>query len=37
MDFVSPTVGFVITDDASGSRNLYNTTDGGATWNILGK
>jgi photosystem II stability/assembly factor-like uncharacterized protein len=37
MDFVSPTVGFVITDDASGNRNLYNTTDGGATWNILGK
>jgi photosystem II stability/assembly factor-like uncharacterized protein len=37
MDFVSPTSGFVITDNASGNRNLYKTTDGGATWNVLGK
>jgi len=37
MDFVSPTVGFVISDDASGNRNLYKTTDGGANWNFLGK
>ena len=37
MDFVSPTVGFVITSDASGAHALYKTTDGGATWNVLGK
>jgi photosystem II stability/assembly factor-like uncharacterized protein len=37
MDFVSPTIGFMITDDASGNRILYKTTDGGAAWNILGK
>ncbi len=37
MDFVSPTTGFVITSDASGARGLYKTTDGGATWNVLGK
>ncbi len=37
MDFVSQTTGFVLTSDASGGRALYKTTDGGATWNILGK
>jgi hypothetical protein len=37
MDFVSPTTGFVVTSDATGNRNLYKTTDGGATWNYLGK
>lgn len=37
MDFVSPTIGFVLTNDANGARHLYKTTDGGATWNILGQ
>ena len=37
MDFVSSTTGFVLTNDASDVRGLYKTTDGGATWNILGK
>ena len=37
MDFVNPTIGFVLTDDASSNRNLYKTTDGGATWNVIGK
>ncbi len=37
MDFVSKTVGFVLTSDASGNHGLYKTTDGGATWNVLGK
>ena len=37
MDFVSPTTGFVITSDASGAHGLYKTTDGGATWNALGR
>ena len=37
MNFVSPTIGFVITDDASSNRNLYKTTDGGATWNVIGR
>ena len=37
MGFVSPTTGFVLTNDATGTRTLYKTTDGGATWNILGK
>ena len=37
MDFVSPTTGFVLTNDAASTRTLYKTTDGGATWNVLGK
>lgn len=37
MDFVSATTGFLLTNDVTGARNLYKTTDGGATWNILGK
>ena len=37
LDFVSPTVGFVVTSDASNNRALYKTTDGGATWNVIGK
>lgn len=37
MDFLSPLVGFVLTDDANGSRVLYKTVDGGATWNIVAK
>src|SRR5512138_653466 len=36
MDFVSPTTGWVITSDASGAHGLFKTTDGGATWNVLG-
>ena len=37
-DFVSPTIGFVITSDsASGTGSLYKTADGGATWNVIGK
>ncbi|MBI1855580.1 MAG: hypothetical protein HYR93_06915 [Chloroflexi bacterium] len=37
MDFVNATTGFVLTNDVSGARNLYKTTDGGATWIALGK
>ena len=37
MDFIGPTTGYVITDDASGVRTLYGTTDGASTWNVLGK
>ncbi len=35
MDFVSPTVGIVLTNDAAGARALYRTIDGGATWDLL--
>ncbi len=35
MDFVSPTKGWVITNDGSGTSALYVTVDGGKTWNIL--
>lgn len=37
MDFVSPTTGFVLTNDVTNTRALYKTTDGGATWIILEK
>lgn len=37
MDFVNASTGFVITNDVTGTRNLYKTTDGGATWGVLGK
>lgn len=37
MDFVSPLVGYVLTNDGSGGFGLYATTDGGATWNKLSK
>lgn len=37
MDFISPATGFVLTNDATSKRTLYKTTDGGATWIILGK
>jgi photosystem II stability/assembly factor-like uncharacterized protein len=37
MDFISPSIGYVLTSDASGVRGLYKTTDAGATWNVLGK
>lgn len=36
MDFVSPTLGFVLTNDSSDVRRLYKTVDGGATWIVLG-
>ncbi len=37
MDFVSPQVGFVLTNDASGTYGLYTTTNGAANWNSLTK
>ncbi len=37
MEFVSSTVGFVLTNDASGNRSLYKTTNGGANWILPGK
>lgn len=37
MDFVNPTTGFVITNDASNNHGLYVTTNGGVNWNVLGK
>jgi len=37
MDFVSPTVGFVLTNDITGQRKLYKTIDGGATWALLSR
>ncbi len=37
MDFVNATTGWVITNDASGNHSLFKTTDGGGTWNVLGK
>ncbi len=33
--FVNATSGWAITMDASGNSTLYQTTDGGATWNVL--
>ena len=32
MDFVTPTVGWVVTMDPANRRSLYRTNDGGATW-----
>ena len=32
MDFVSSATGFAVMSDASGTTNLYKTTDGGTTW-----
>ena len=37
MDFVSTEIGFVLTNDVTGTRVLYKTTDGGATWTVIGK
>lgn len=37
MDFISPVTGFVLTNDVTNTRTLYKTTDGGASWVILGK
>jgi photosystem II stability/assembly factor-like uncharacterized protein len=35
MQFVDASTGWVLTSDASSHRTLYQTSDGGATWNIL--
>jgi photosystem II stability/assembly factor-like uncharacterized protein len=35
MDFVSPQVGFVLTDQSDRGRRLYVTRDAGSTWNIV--
>jgi photosystem II stability/assembly factor-like uncharacterized protein len=35
MDFVSPEVGFVLTDQSDRGRRLYVTRDAGRTWNIV--
>jgi photosystem II stability/assembly factor-like uncharacterized protein len=37
MDFVSPKVGYVLTNDGSGAYGLYASTDGAATWNTLSR
>jgi photosystem II stability/assembly factor-like uncharacterized protein len=37
MDFISTTTGFVLTDNVAGTRILYKTVDGGATWTIASK
>jgi len=37
MDFVDATIGFVLTNDATNTRVLYKTVDGGATWTVVGK
>jgi photosystem II stability/assembly factor-like uncharacterized protein len=35
IQFVNANTGWVLTSDASSHHRLYQTTDGGATWNIL--
>ena len=35
MDFVSASIGWVITSDANSHRSLYHTDDGGATWSTV--
>ncbi|HEX2696506.1 MAG TPA: hypothetical protein VHM28_02285 [Anaerolineales bacterium] len=37
LDFVDASTGFVLTNDVTGTRVLYKTTDGGATWNVMGQ
>jgi photosystem II stability/assembly factor-like uncharacterized protein len=37
MDFVNTTLGFVLTNDATNTRTLYKTVDGGSTWTVAGK
>ncbi len=37
MDFVDAATGFTLTNDVTGTRGLYKTSDGGATWSALGK
>ena len=35
MDFISTTTGFVLTNNVAGTRVLYKTVDGGATWTVV--
>lgn len=35
MDFVSPQVGFVLSDQGDRGKRVYVTRDGGSTWNIV--
>ena len=37
MDFVSAAAGLVLTNDVTGARGLYKTTDGGATWTSMAR
>ncbi len=37
MDFVNTQIGFVLTNNTVGTRILYKTMDGGATWTVVGK
>lgn len=37
LDFVTPSVGFVLTDDGNGTRVLFKSVDGGSTWNVTGQ
>ncbi len=37
MDFVNPTTGFVLTNDVTGARKLYKTTNSGTSWTLLGQ
>jgi photosystem II stability/assembly factor-like uncharacterized protein len=37
MDFVDAATGFTLTNDVTGARGLYKTTDGGATWSAVGQ
>ncbi len=37
LDFVTATAGWVLTNDVTGHHGLYKTTDGGATWTLLGE
>jgi photosystem II stability/assembly factor-like uncharacterized protein len=35
MDFISPTIGWILQNSNNGSTPLYRTTDGGATWTLI--
>jgi len=37
MDFVNTTSVLLLTNDATNTRTLYKTVDGGSTWTIAGK
>lgn len=37
LDFVSPLLGWVLTNDVTGRRRLYVSTDGAANWSLLGE
>jgi len=37
MDFITTTTGFVLTNNVAGTRTLYKTVDGGATWTVISK